>query len=58
LDVIGCILEDQGSLNPSSHSSSSSYSTLPTVPEARTDTTGNQYQQFDPAKSGFEFFNI
>lgn len=58
LDVIGCILEDQGSLNPPSHSSSSSYSTLSTVPEARTDNTGNQYQQYDPEQTGFEFFNI
>lgn len=58
LDVIGCILKDQGSLNPPSHSSSSSsYSTLSTVPEARNDT-GNQYQQYDPEQSGFEFFNI
>lgn len=56
LDVIGCILEDQGSLNPLS--SSSSYSTLSTVPEARTDNTGNQYQQYDPEQTGFEFFNI
>jgi len=58
LDVIGCILEDQGSLYPPSHSSSSTYSTLSTVLEARTDNTGHQYQQYDPEQSGFEFFNI
>lgn len=35
LDVIGCILEDQGSSNSSSNLSSSSYSTLSKIPEAR-----------------------
>lgn len=55
LDIIACILEDSDSINISSRSSAASYSSSPIIPESRTD---NQYQQYDPADSGFGYFNI
>jgi len=57
LDVIGCILEDHDSLYQSSHSSVTSYSVSSIIPESRSNID-YQHQQYDPAESGFDYFNI